>query len=356
MNKNLIIGILLVLLLGNFLYRIWSYRENYLTPFDEKYWENKYLKSQWVIPNSKEGLGDDGLYAYAGYKYIHGADPTSINPEMPPLGKYLIGITITLFGNQAVFALVTGIATLVLLYFLSLSILKSKLLALVTVTFFSFEPLFYTQLSAPYLDLLYLSFLLAFMFFLVRKKLTSAAIVLGLFISTKNTASSLALGVLLSITYLFLNDRKSLKKWILYLPLSLSVLCLTYTHYFLLGHTFRDFLGVQKWIYLFYASGAKASFASFIPMLFTGIWHTWWGIIQRISEWNIMWPITAIITIIWNLYLLFKKQFNEIIIVTLWLLFYSIFLLFVPVWPRYFLLLIPFLYISTIHLVLKQRR
>lgn len=356
MKKNLIISSLFILLFGNLIYRVWSYRENYLIPFNEKYWENKYLKSQWIIPNSKEGIGDDGLYAYAGWKYIHGADPTSINPEMPPLGKYLIGLTIILFNNQAVFAIIAGTTTLTLLFLLSLSIIKSKLHALLTVVFFSFEPLFFTQLSAPYLDLLYLSFCLAFLFFLVNKKIILAAIALGLFISTKNSISSFILGETTALTYLFFTDKDKAKKGLICLVIPIVILCLTYTRYFLSGHSLRDFLGVQKWIYLFYSSGAKANFASFIPMLFVGIWQTWWGITQRISEWNILWPILTVITFVWNIYLIFKRQFDKILIISIWVVTYLIFLLFIPVWPRYFLLLLPFLYLTSFHLISKIAR
>ena len=96
--RRLTISLLLILIayLGLVTY---TNRALLFSTFDEAYWKNKYEQSQWKLPLSVRTIGDDGLYLYVGYRLVHGNDPTSSNAEMPPLGKYLIGISIVLFGN-----------------------------------------------------------------------------------------------------------------------------------------------------------------------------------------------------------------------------------------------------------------
>src|SRR5476649_1705287 len=104
MKKKIFI-ILIVLFLIQFFFRVYSYRSEYLQKYNAEYWKQRYLHSQWVVPNSKESIGDDGLYAYVSWEYINGRDPTTINAELPPFGKYVIGFFEVVFGNQNLFAL-----------------------------------------------------------------------------------------------------------------------------------------------------------------------------------------------------------------------------------------------------------
>src|SRR5438552_1706497 len=106
--KNKIFLIIIILFVLHLLFRLFSYKDDYLTKYDANYWKERYLHSQWVVPNSKESIGDDGLYAYAGWEYIHGRDPTTLNAEMPPFGKYVIGLCEVIFNNQNIFALLSG--------------------------------------------------------------------------------------------------------------------------------------------------------------------------------------------------------------------------------------------------------
>src|SRR3989344_3460516 len=71
-------------------------------PFDFKYFSDLYSKSQYVLgEKSIGGIGDDGLYAFSGYYYFfQKGDVSAVNFEHPPLGKYLIGLSIFLFHNE----------------------------------------------------------------------------------------------------------------------------------------------------------------------------------------------------------------------------------------------------------------
>lgn len=349
--------LLLVVLIGNLGFRIWQYRQEYLTKFDPDYWQDRYLKSQWVDPQSKEPIGDDGLFAYAGWEYIHGADPTLINAETPPLGKYLIGLSILIFRNQNIFALLTGILVLFIFYKLNFFFFKEKIWALLPVVLFSLEPLYYQQLRAPYLDNLYLLFLISTFYFLLKEKLLISTIFLGLMATTKNTVSTLLLvGGVCSI-YVFLTRRESLTIFLKSLLISLLVLFLTYFRYFWLGHSFRDFLGVQKWILNFYTIGAKGTLGMVFPMLVINRWQTWWDGVVKISEWQATWPILLVASSWYLVSRIRRKKRDQLLLPFTWIVIYLAFLSFIPVWPRYFLLLLPFMYtlgVSNVQKIFKS--
>lgn len=109
---------LLVLLSVHLGFRLFGYRENYLERFEPKYWQERYLNSQWVKAIDPEPIGDDGVYTWAGWRYLHGENPILVNPEMPPLGKYLLGLTIKYTHNRNIFAIWTGLLSLVALFIL----------------------------------------------------------------------------------------------------------------------------------------------------------------------------------------------------------------------------------------------
>lgn len=354
MRKNIGISVLLFILVANLFLRIWGYRQEFLTKFDPAYWQGRYLKSQWVDPMSKEPIGDDGLYAYAGWAYIHGRDPTVLNAEMPPLGKYLIGLSSLIFGNQNIFSLAVGILVLFAFYKLNLLFLKDKFWSLLPIVLFSFEPLYYQQLRAPYLDTLYLLFLLLSFYYFLKKNFLVTNIFLGMMVLTKNSVSTFIL--LESTFFLFLLiKREKIFPFFKNLPVSIFVFLVGYTRYFWLGHSLHEFLGVQKWILNFYAVGAKGTLGMVFPMFFNR-WQTWWNGIIKINEWQITWPILFLLSIFHFLYSIFQKQFNQYLLIWIWLVIYILFLMLIPVWPRYFLLIIPFLYLMATDLVKSRLR
>jgi len=375
--RNKIFIILVFIFLINLFFRIYSYRNEYMSRFNSVYWEKRYELSQWspkeacrnldphVNPKTcqwddawynanknadesilkKTSLGDDGLYTYVGWKYIHGNDPTLLNAEIPPLGKYLIGLSIIVFSNQNVFALLSGIFVLIAYYFLNKIIFKDKLLAFIPLFIFSFDPLFYTQIRAPFLDLLHLGFLLLTLIFFLKKRFLIAAIFLGCMISTKATASTFIIVVFTMLAYLlYVRDLRQVKNFLLSLPISLGVFLLTYAVYFFKGHSLIEFFGVQKWILNFYAGGAKGDPTSAFQILLIGNWPTWWGEIQRVQEWSILWSISLIACLYYFYKMVLRYKKHDTIIFAFWIIIYLLFLAFIPVWPRYLLLILPFMY------------
>jgi predicted membrane-bound dolichyl-phosphate-mannose-protein mannosyltransferase len=377
MNKRLLFSILFLILVGSFLYRAGQYIAVYSQKYNHSYWESRYFNSQWFAPTecgmydphinpetcawddawyASEGknkvtkkyepIGDDGLYAYAAFEYSQGRDPTTLNAEMPPLGKYILGASIVLFGNQNIFALVSGLLVLSMLYLLSRKVLHSSVLAFLPPILFSFEPLFYTQLRAPFLDLLYLFFGLSTFYFLLRKSYIHAMIFLGCMAATKASIATFLTVLITIVVYHFLaRKRQELKQVLLYSPISFLTFLTSYVVYFFNGNSFLAFLKVQKWIINFYATGAKGSLTAVWQMLLTGEWMQWWGKTESVSEWSIMWPLFVILFVI-SLVLLFKKRNKDAILLpVVWVIMYLGFLMFVPIFPRYLLMVLPFIFI-----------
>ncbi|MCX7955575.1 MAG: hypothetical protein N2593_00475, partial [Patescibacteria group bacterium] len=128
-NKKLIIFfILFFLIIFNF-YRSYNFFNiKYLTnKFNYQKYEKKYFNSQWIIPQSKNPIGDDILYTYVGVKYLQGTDPSLINPEHPPLGKNLIGLFSLYLKNEYFFSIFSGLFALFSFYLLSQNFLKNKI-------------------------------------------------------------------------------------------------------------------------------------------------------------------------------------------------------------------------------------
>lgn len=372
----------------HFLFRIYEYREAYLTPYNPDEWKQKYETSQWstkpactnldphVNPYTclwddewynqnknnpdinklkRQPIGDDAVYTYAAWEYIHGHDPTTLNAELPPFGKYLIGISEVVLKNQNIFALLSGIFALYAFYLLNTVLLKSRIYALIPTAVLSFEPLFFTQMQTPLLDLLYAGLLFITLYFFLKKKYISSAITLGLMAATKATAATFPLVIGACLLYLITTKHfKEIKKYLFTLPLAGLVFVATYTQYFLLGHSFRDFLGVQKWILNFYASGAKGSLTAPWEIIFTGKYQNWWGEQSVVSEWHIGWTIVTVGSLLILLYILKNRLKEGIVLAGIWLVAYLLFLSFIPTWSRYFLLVLPFMYTLSIWFIFHK--
>lgn len=337
--------ILFILLAGiivlNFLSRVYFYKNDIFKNFDPKYWESRYYSSQWVVPNSKNPIGDDGLYIFAGYKYVSGHDPSLINAEIPPLGKYLIGFFEIATGRLGIFSLFFCFLSLLGLYLINRITFRSKIVALIPVLFLSFDTLFVQQIRAPFLDSLLLASLLFSIFLVIKKQYWLAAIGAGIFMASKSPFLGLIL-IFTYLIYLFLSRNFSFQ-YVSPLILAGFIYVMSY------GKTvyeegFLHFLKVQKYILNFYFSGAKGITGAVIPMVFFGYWETWWGRTSYINEWTAFWPVTLLLSL-YAIYLIFKRRIQGgFLFSAIWFLLYAVFLIFTPVFPRYLLLLLPFMY------------
>ncbi len=325
--------------------------------FDPKLYEKKYNQSQWVIPNSKNVMSDEDLYSYSGFRYINGLNPILNSPEVPPLGKYLIGLSIVMFGNQRVISVITAVLSLFVLAQIVSFATKSPVAISLAIGVTSINSIFIDQIKfAPQLDIFYLLFLLLFFtFFLLFLKHKNkfffifSGISIGLFFSTKFFVMSfLIVNLTLLLFFLFKNtDKKKAIVHMFWLNMIASVVFLsTYIIYFSLGGNLRSFLGVQKWIFLFYLNSPIDSsklYGSYLGLIFLNKWRYWsegYPIISY-SYWSVVWPITAVLSVfsIFKLWVANKIKNDTFLLVVCFLAIYNLFLFITPIYPRYLLLL-----------------
>ena len=114
--------------------------------------------------------------------------------------------------------------------------------------------------------------------------------------------------------------------------------------------------GIQKYIFEYHRSAFILPF-SFWDLLLFNRWHTWWGTraIANDINWTAFWPITTLLTATSVVFWLGKKiPFNKgEIVLTAWVICYSAMLSLGYTSTRYFLPLVPFLYILATSFVVK---
>ena len=343
--RKFIFIVLILLIVANLLFRIFSYGPRYGEDLSGEYWEERYLQSQWVVPNSQFPIGDDGLYAYHGWELVKGGDPSIINPEVPPLGKYIIGVFVQVFNNNNIFGIFSVIFALVAYFLLNKQLFNNTLLALVPVTIFSLEPLLFEQLQASFLDAFHLGLLMLTFYFFLRKNYLVAAFLLGCFAVVK-FSYLLFFVIAAEIGFVILQKKyQDLKRVSISYLLLPVVILISYTAFFLHGNTLLDFGRLQKFILTFYSQGAKPPFFGMVfPMIFFKEWHTWWDAgVLTVREWTVLWPL-SFLTSIFTLRYLKALIASPFLLLAVWCCGYLLFLFLTPVWPRYLLLLLPFLY------------
>ena len=352
-------GIVIIIISLVFLSTVVYRNKNlYTTKFDPSIFEKKYNQSQWVIPNSKNVISDEDLFTYVGYRYIKGLNPILINPETAHLGKYLIGLSIILFKNQRIMSLIVGFLSLLVLSHIVYYSTKSLIASSIAIFLTSINTLFSDQLIyAPQLDIFQLLFLLLFMiFFLIYKKtgiklfLLSAGLSLGYFISSKFFLVSFIIMNLVLFIYYFIRkiDFKKIFVELAVLNIvSLLTYVFTYVAYFLYGGTFRGFLGVQKYIFIFYKSSRieiSKLLGSYLNLIFFNNWRYWtdgYPIIHY-QYWSILWPVVFILGLISAIKFMKDKKARKddlTVLLTSFLIVYNLFLFVTPIYPRYLLLL-----------------
>ncbi|MEM4230360.1 MAG: glycosyltransferase family 39 protein [Candidatus Pacearchaeota archaeon] len=330
------------------------------------YWQNFsslekiFLDSQYVNKNPPGWIPDETAFSYAGGKLIKGENPVLVVPDAPPLGKYIIGLSTIIFNNDSTFILVGALLSLILLYILSFQIFANKILSIIPSLLLSFEPIFKNQLIyTPLMDIFQLFFLLCIFIFFnkgISNEKSFLYFFLGFFIATKFFITGFPIIVAYYIVLFFVKDKKKIINLTLTLPLALFILLLSYARVFAFGYTINKFLGIQKWVYLYHKSYLILPLSVW-PLLLLNKWHVWFGdkpIIQD-AQWSFTWPIitiASIITII--LYILGKIPKNKNLeILMAWFVVYMLFLSVGQIFSRYFVILIPILYVISLYGVIS---
>ena len=341
-------------------------RENIFQKYDSVYWQDRFEHSQWQLPLSKRIIGDDGLFSFVGYKLTNGMDPSSINAETPPVGKYLLGYSIALFKNPVYISLFMGIGSLILFYLIATRILKNKTYALFTTLLLFLDPLFFSQFWHAWLDMPQLFFLLANILLLLS--LTSkhgkintflvlgSGLMLGFFSQTKPAV--LLPGILL-IEVLYLYKNRYLKQLIPYFIGVAAAVLVSYLKFFMLSNSLFDFVRLQKYILNFYTqSQLEVNHSTLTQILLIGKFPDLVSSqLSNVEEWSLLWPLLALTGIISSIYCLVNNKFPLIHKgISLYILYTVIIYSLIPTYTRYLLVLLPFLLLLSVLLIDKIKQ
>lgn len=344
------------------LHFFFNHRQLYLDHYNVKYWQREFSRSQTIIGDKAPRiLADTELYPIIGYMYVTGLDPSSLQAEVPPLGKQLFGLSILWFKNPLIIQLFLGLASLVLLYLVAEFVLKKSVAALVVVLFQALDPQFQLLLTAGFLDISQLFFLLLSLYFFLRAQRQShwyltSVISLGLSMAVKFWLTGL-LFLAVYLGYLFIRGNFRLfTRFILYLPGIFLGFCLPYIPTLLKNPNPLDFLRLQSWMVNWWAGNAVVPPGGILKIIFTGLWPTWWGHNELIlvREWTPLWPIFTLLAFlsIFKIIIVrnWKLEIRNYYVILIWLqsFAYLVFLCFTSPFPRYLVLLTPGLYLLAI--------
>ena len=353
MKKTAVIFCLFIFFIQFF--QILYFKNNLFTEkYDATYWKDRYEHSQYQLPLSKRIIGDDGLFAYSGYRLINGDNPFSINNDKPPVAKYFFGLSILLFNNPLHITLFFGLVTLLIFYFLARQLLKDNNLALFVTAILFLDPLFFSQFWITGLDLIQLSFLLLNILLLLKVEKTQkrnifialgSGLSLGLFAEVKPPILLPIIFVLESILLLY----KSFKKEYLFFVLGFLLgIILPYLRFLYLGNGMVDILRIHKFMASIYLQSQLQAHVGAIwwALMFGKFPNITSGSFMNISEWWVLWPVAALLGIAVAIFSLFSKKIDVSYKgISIFLLIALTIFTFIPSYPRYLVIILPFLYI-----------
>lgn len=353
---NLLLKFLIV---ASFLSIILFNYQKYLSKFDYVQTKNNYDNSPYVLGDKYKTIIDDqDNDAWQGVNYVRRINLDETLYDHPPFGKLLIGFSILFTGNQNIMQIFISIAALVSFYYLSKEILISPSLSLLSTMLLSLEPLYREQVYTSLLDQSLLLFLILTFIFILKslenhKWIIASMISIGFFSSIKFPSNTFLLVASILAFYLFVRRFdliKILLKYSVVIPLIYVALFVP----FIENTSLNKFINLQifalKWHISHLPDYPKGEI---FRLLIFNSWRTWWGDKQFISVpyFHIGWPLSAL-----SLYLSFfialsKSVNSKVVLIMLWSVFYLLGSSLRVVFPRYLLIVLPFLYLIMIYLV-----
>lgn len=349
--KNNWIHVLILLLLYTFIVSNFG-NDIFKQKFDKKL-ISRYFLSQDItheVLGRRLFLSDSDVYTATGYLYAHGFDPSKYNFEHPPFIKYLFGISTLLFNNPLVAQFILGSLLLASLYVLGLNLYRDQNIAFLAGILLLFDPLFIDVSRLALLDIgqALLAILYFSSIFFNKKNYVLQGVLLGLFAGTKFWVSPL---FFVSLFFVFLKCKKQLdiKVFILHLIVAFATYLALYTQsYILQDGKFNIIWHILRTFKYRIVHNDSMYFGASLVLFLTGFSQVWWGTKEWIKSipWNIVWPVGLTLSLL-NLFSDLKKR-DYLKIENVVLIIPILYLLFLGVqapFPRYFLIILPFLYL-----------
>lgn len=294
-------------------------------------------------------VSDSDIYIASGYLYAKGESPTKYNFQHAPLVKYLFGFSTIIFNNPFIAQIIFGFLLLVLTYLLGLMIFDSALIGIFASGFLLFDPLFSSMLSEGLLDLGQSVFSTAYVFvaLLLPSNIVLHGILLGLIGASKSWTTSVFLMAAIYFYKLFLKKEKIVFKNVaLTIIVALATFSSTYLKVFIETQGRFNIFYWQVKILKFLIDHDTSTFIGGNVVLFlTGYFREWWkqSELLRTQIWSPLWPVIFVSSVV-NIFIE-KKNIHSYVIYLL-PIFYLLYISTGAPFSRYFVLILPFLYLS----------
>ena len=326
----------LLILTFVFILFVFLNRQSLFQKFNPKVVDD-YLRSQDIEDRENRikdriFMSDSDIYVASGYLYANGADPKDLNLH-PPVIKYLFGYSSKYFNLPLFPNIILGAILILEIFLLGKLVFKNTLIGLLSSILIMFDPVFKEVTTYALLDLGQMVFILGFLIttLFYNKNLLLRAILLGLSFASKFYSPVF---VLLGLTYIYeiYNKNFNLKEELLVLFISLLIFSLTYV----VSFPFNIFFYQARVIKFMLSHNGATEWGGVLKMFFTGYF---------------LWPILFLV----NLFLLFKeKLFSLKFLIFVIPVVYFLISTFQLPFTRYFILILPFLYLSLTSLICKN--
>ncbi len=322
-KKDILILIILLATATSIFYRIFENMLVYTIPYDYRYFSERFENSQYSQGSeAKFVISDYDLYSYAGYYYINGGEVSRVNFENPPLGKYLIGLSILLFHNQLAINVFYAVFYLVVTYWLGIVLFKDKLIAALGIFILSLDPYLHQVLKVPMLDFPSgLFFLLGLLFFIKGKnswQYVLSSFFFGISISVK-FFPFFFIAIFCLTLYQFFARRKQFFGYLLSLPAIAIVYLLSYAEFFT-RNSLPAFIRYQWWV-VRWRMGNPIVLGNAFQTIFTGSFRPWWPTAETIhsytSEWSLFIPLLVGLTIL-SILVIKKEKLPVFLYLLIW--------------------------------------
>lgn len=283
-----------------FVMNMYAYRYRFLQKFDQVYMGNVYSNSQYVKGNrSDNGIGDDGLYAFAGYYYFFNrGDVSAVNFEHPPLGKYLIGLSIFLFGNENAINLIYVILLAVFAYKLGRELDMGKEFSLLAAGILLADPLILNHTINSMLDLPFSLFILMGIYYFLRGYRQKniyffcSSLFLALAFSVRFFPSILVLYAVFIFYLVRYRQPERLAVFLLSTCLIPAVYTMSHLSYFVYHPSIAEFIRHKIWM-LSWFKGSAVIPGNIWSDLFTGRFIDSSGHAARNEYWTVLVPVVT---------------------------------------------------------------
>lgn len=329
------------ILLLSFFFSIFLFinRQNLFRSFDSEV-ISKYLRSQDIFDETSQikdriFVSDEEIYIASGYLYVNGAKPTDYNFQHPPFIKYLFGFSAKYFNMPLLPNIIFALFLVFEIFILGKLVFKNYLVGFLASILIMLDPVFKEVATYALLDLGQMTFILGFiitsLFF--EKKWVLQGLLLGLAMASKFYSPVI---ILLGIIYLYklFNKSFAFRQEFTVLIVASLVFGLTY----IVNFPFNIFFEQAKIIKFMLDHNKAVEWGEVLPMFFGGY---------------LLWPILFFV----NALVLLKVKFNILqFLFNILPIACGVILLFQLPFTRYFILMLPFLYLTFTNLLLEKFR